>query len=185
MTLTIDQVCARRAFRWALNAYQDAAEWRHALGQLTDAQLDALADLPESVFADELIGVRRVVIDGATWQPHEDGAEAFITPVWAPDGWSLVDMVAWHPATPDRWALRWGIATHLGEINEYAEETRVFRSPWSWLRAGAKGICPLDPAVLRSVLPCREDHRIVAEDEAHRRALYDALRRHDTPRIVA
>lgn len=92
----------------------------------------------------------------------------------------IVDIVAWHPAFPGKFALRVGAATALGLIEpQYLEPdpVRIHRGPLGWLRAGCQGLAPLSstPAdVYRLLTQCRA---IVAEDREHAQALRTMLER--------
>jgi hypothetical protein len=152
-----------------------------------------------------MIGRARIVLDGPDlYQPHEAGEWAFVTPVCRqdpetfasdlPGAWvrwgSLVDLCAWHPASPDKWAVRTGEADWLGLVDWPPESpVRLSRSPASWLRAkgwadpsGPGLVLVGDPA---AALPrpyhacCTADvivsfgAGVVCEDYAH----YEQLRR--------
>jgi hypothetical protein len=93
----------------------------------------------------------------------------------------LIDLLAFHPARPDHWALRLGVATWLGSIAPQhcnPDPVRVWRTPLRWLQADSEGLCLLtrDRA---------ENHRIltaclggiVADDEIHARELRRVLER--------
>jgi hypothetical protein len=102
-----------------------------------------------------LIGAARVRVSAGLYEPVEDGGAAYITPVLvdnpltpeaegpqgcARGGGYLVDLVAWHPRRPSRWALRVGSATWLGAIEpQYMDPdpVAVRRSPLAWLQADA------------------------------------------------
>jgi hypothetical protein len=93
----------------------------------------------------------------------------------------LVDLVAWHPRHPHRWALRTGAAEWLGAIEpQYLdpEPVPVWRSPLAWLRVGCVGLVMLSPdppAAYRVLSGCRGG--IVAEDPQHAAALRATLAR--------
>ena len=92
----------------------------------------------------------------------------------------LIDIAAFHPDFPDRWALRLGTADCLGLIEpQYLgpEPVRVHRGPLGWLRAGCSGLVPLtrDRRDLYRLLS--ECQAIVAEDQAHARSLREVLSR--------
>jgi hypothetical protein len=142
-----------------------------------------------------LVGAARIERDRSRqfFEMAEDGLFAFVTPVMVawPDTpeaehpaqavrfGDLVDLVAWHPARPESWALRVGAAEWLGAIEpQYMdpEPVPVHRTVLSWLQAGACGLVPLcrTPEELRRVLAyCA---RIEAQDRAHAIALRRALR---------
>lgn len=93
---------------------------------------------------------------------------------------TVVDLVAIHPARPDRWATRRGAATWLGAIEPQFFDpppVRVYRTPLSWLQGGARGLCPLtrNPLEIRSLLlGCRQ---IEGEDLDHAKDLRRMLER--------
>jgi hypothetical protein len=130
----------------------------------------------------------RVALDGDDrYQPDPSGAPAWIIPVCAvdpgrPDAIEavdplgivglgpVIDLVAFHPAAPNRWALRYGLATVLGAIEpQYcdSEPVPVHRDITNWLRAECKGIVLLtrDPFEGRRIL--HQIEPIEAEDERH------------------
>jgi hypothetical protein len=79
-----------------------------------------------------------------------------------------VDLLAFHPGAPNRWALRYGLATVLGAIApQYCrpDPVPVHRDVTDWLRAGCKGIVLLthDRFGARRVL--QQIQSIEAEDE--------------------
>lgn len=148
--------------------------------------------LPPDVFTTGLVGSDRVTIDrSGGYQPDDCGEWAYITPVFVHH--SLIDLVAWHPATPDAWALRIGSGLCLGDTStrfddEFRPEcaVRAYRSPYSWLMnwsrawgsaGGIGGVCVLsrDPADVYLVLGSAD--RIIAEDTEHRKELRAALAR--------
>jgi hypothetical protein len=130
------------------------------------------------------------------FEPDPDGALTFLSAVRV-DPWhplsietpvadaavrhgDIVDIVAWHPDHPGRWALRLGNALHLGLIEpQYLdpEAVRVHRGPLGWLRARCRGLVLLthDPRDQYRILTiCRA---IIAEDPEHKRALHASLAR--------
>jgi hypothetical protein len=149
-----------------------AAEWSLALAAMTIAdELDLIdAGIPAELFRrcridkdlylHRLIGKAPIVVAAGIYDVHPDGAEAFITPLrreeshtiasYAPAAYvrygCLLDLVAWHPATPGSWALRAGDseALWLG-LSEWPsnETTPVWGSPFEWLAAGGVGLVPL------------------------------------------
>src|SRR5689334_13215010 len=61
---------------------------------------------------------------------------------------AVVDLVAFSPAAPARWALRLGHATVLGAIRPQIccpEPVYVWRSVFSWFRSGCRGIVLVTP----------------------------------------
>ena len=172
------------------------AEHRSAVATLTDEDRGVLADLgisPASLSRFRLCGIARVrVRRSRLYEPDENGNVALITPVrvecpaspesrrpliytqWGP----IVDLVAWHPYAPERWALRVGSAEWLGCIEpQYMDPDPVpiHRTVLDWLRAGRVGLVPLafeHAELYRLLTVCR---RIRAADEEHARELRRAL----------
>jgi hypothetical protein len=92
----------------------------------------------------------------------------------------IIDLIAWHPKAPERWALRTGAATAIGIVEPQLLDpapVHVRRHPLGWFRSGGNGICLLtrDLAEQRHLL--LQIHRLVAEDVAHGRAIRDVLTR--------
>ena len=173
------------------------AEMLAAHAQVGDADRLALLDL--GIAADDLdrfrmCGIEQVSIRNRLYSPAPGGPIAIITPVrvwscatpeapkprayahWGP----IVDLVAWHPADPERFALRVGAAEWLGCIEPQfldADPVPVHRSVLDWLCAGCVGLVLLstDPADQYRALCCC--HGIVAADPEHGKALRRALSR--------
>jgi hypothetical protein len=118
------------------------------------------------------------------YQPDPDGGPAFIIPVRVDNPISpeaadpvatvrhgeLVDLLAFSPAFPHRWALRTGTATWLGAVEaQYLgpAPTPIWRSPLHWLGNDCRGLVLLsrDRRDRYRVLTCPD--AIVAEDEEH------------------
>lgn len=173
-----------------------AHEWRHSyrspMNREFRATLHAIYDSIEPWVWRDLIAAGPVLIEGETYQPHPDGEWCFLTPViiFRPDTIynaddseaEVIDIVAWHPATPGRWATRRGAGTVLGDI-DLAETLFVHQTPLAWLRSGCRGVCFLDH---REIAPALWGFggKIIAENAAHMRALREACDR-ARPRIVA
>jgi hypothetical protein len=179
------------------------AEWRAALDGLTleDARLLAKHGLPLAAlvafgFEDyaRLVGCMPMRIEGRLWEPDPAGHRGFVTPVrsrgdardmLADDiiiSGPLVDLVAWHPETPQQWATRAGIADWLGAwdpglAHDRKAPVQVWRAPLGWLRAWCDGVVPLtaDRAELYWLLV--DMPAIDAEDAAHAAELRWALQR--------
>jgi hypothetical protein len=150
-----------------------------------------------------LIGIGQVrLYRSDLYEPDPDGRACLITPVCvhtaldpessAPEVFcragAIVDLVAWHPEQPDRWALRAGAAEWLGCIEpQYLEPAPVpiRRSVLSWFQAECTGLVLLSRSRLdqyRILTGCLGD--IIAEDAAHRAELRRILQRpFSTPRI--
>jgi hypothetical protein len=145
----------------AVPSESEAGEYASASGGVHDRQrLDRVpasedhspqSSRPPHPYEWPMIGRARVVLDGRhLYQPHEAGEWCFITPVCRqdpdtfasdlPGAWvrwgQIVDLCAWHPASPDKWALRTGEADWLGLIlYPSADPVPIYRTPLSWLRA--------------------------------------------------
>jgi hypothetical protein len=138
-----------------------------------------------------LVGIARVQLSatGRIYWPDEDGAEAFITPARigedpsspqsagfevVPQYGDVIDLIAWSPMHPGKWALRSNLADWLGAIPPQfmtPPPVVVRHDVLSWLRNDAEGLVvfnrtPLDAYRVLSI--CRE---IEAEDFAHAREL--------------
>lgn len=143
------------------------------------------------------VGIARVsrILDAAHYEPDPNGVLAFITPVLIEDPMSpessspalyvrfgeIVDLLAWDPQTPRKWALRAGLATWLGCVPpQYLDPhpVRVWRSVLNWLHNDCTGIVALsrDPAAVYSLL-MGFPGGIIAEDHAHKRELRTLLER--------
>lgn len=134
----------------------------------------------------QMVGILPIRLDkgGARWEPdHEDGGHfAYITPLrverpdtaLSPEPWEaarfgeLVDLIAWDPAAPQRWALRVGASSSLGSIPWGEPFPATIRaSPLSWLKADCDGLVLLtrDPVEVRAILG-EFEHGIQAESDA-------------------
>ena len=172
------------------------AEHRAAVAALTEEDRGRLADFgigPDDIGRFRMCGIARVLVRDGLYQPDEEGGVAIVTPVrverpytpearrpgiWARWG-PIVDLVAWHPSEPLRWALRVGSAEWIGCIEpQYLdpEPVRVHRSVFDWLRAGCSGLVPLssDRGELYRLLSGVHGG-ILAADDTHARDLRRAL----------
>ena len=133
-------------------------------------------------------------VDGGRYEPDPDLPAAFVVPVRVDsaicpeaadplvtvNSGEIVDLVAFHPAKPDRWALRVGAAEWLGAIEpQYLdpEPVPIWRCPLSWLQAGCAGLVMLSRSLTdhhRALSGCRS---VVAEDSAHAAELRRVLGR--------
>jgi hypothetical protein len=136
----------------------------------------------------------RLCADGL-FEPDPDGLPAFVVPVrcespltpeagdphWAVRDAYVLDLLAFHPQRPGRWALRTGAAEWAGAIEPQhcgPDPVPIWRTPLRWLQAGAVGIVLLggDPASAYRVLGwCRGG--VIAEDVAHAAELRGILSR--------
>jgi hypothetical protein len=145
--------------------------------------------------------IRRIT--GGLYEPDQAGKIAFLTPVLthypdtpeSPQTWgacrvgNLIDLIAWHPRHPDRWALRTGDATWLGSIEpQYAvpPPVAIRRSPLSWLQSDCDGLVILardSSEVYRLLSNCVGG--IIADDALHARELREFLeRRRPLPKVT-
>jgi len=134
------------------------------------------------------------VSQDTAFEPDEEGGHAFVIPVRVestvtPEAFDpaaavrdggAVDLVAFHPAKPHRWALRCGNAEWLGAIEpQYLapDSVRVWRTPLAWLQAGCRGIVLLSPERVSRYRTLSCLHSIVAEDLEHASELRRILER--------
>jgi hypothetical protein len=180
-------------------------EWLRALRglDLDDARLLARQGLNLPLMVDlgfdaysVMVGVLPMRVSGCRWQLDPTGIRGFVTPVRGHGDCNacdlladetvvhgpLIDLVAWHPETPQQWATRAGVAEWLGAwdpgiAHERREPVRVWRAPFAWLKGWMDGVVPLtaDPAGLYRLLA--DLPAIRAEDVAHGKQLQQALRR--------
>jgi hypothetical protein len=186
------------------------AEWLAALRglELDDARLLARHGLNLPLLVEFgfdayalMVGALPMRIEGRRWWPDPAGQRGFVAPVRTRgdardlladeiviDG-PLVDLVAWHPETPDQWATRTGAASWLGAWDpgiaaERQEPVRVWRAPFAWLRGWMEGVVPLTTERAELYRLLADMPAIVAEDEAHKVALRRALQRpYPLPRV--
>lgn len=98
-----------------------------------------------------VVGVCRALIEGDRWQPDPDGVPAIIVPVsysYGPCELDPIDLVAWQPGSPERWYLRTGYGTVLGEVDidramNFEEPLVLYQSPLDCLKANRE-VCVLD-----------------------------------------
>jgi hypothetical protein len=181
---------------WNASQYRPASLGRQAtLGReyLAALRMTRFADLAPLVAAGvswETIATaapalaRIRVSKGITFEPDDDGGGAFIVPVRVEspitpetfdaatavrDG-AIIDLVAFHPLHPDRWALRRDVAEWLGAIEpQYLapDPVPVWRSPLSWLQAGCRGIVLLSRERISQYRVLSGLGEVVAEDLQH------------------
>jgi hypothetical protein len=129
------------------------------------------------------------VVSNTKFEFDDEGGHAFVLPVRVDNALTpesadpaaavsvgaVVDLLAFHPDHPHRWALYRDVAEWLGSIPpQYLdpEPVPVWRSPLSWLCANCRGVVLLSDRVsqyrILSLL-----NSIIAEDEQHA----DELRR--------
>ena len=125
----------------------------HDLPHDVERLADALYGRP-GPFGDVEYGSIELVLGAAPVRPVGDrlfeiddaGAWAVVQPVEDESG-TVVDMIAWHPAEPERCRLLTGEGEALGlielELLREGETIICYSSPASWLRAGGRGLCLL------------------------------------------
>jgi hypothetical protein len=174
------------------------AELYVAQGALTTEHRHTLRALgiPDVTVARGFVGVARILPDKrGTYQPIADGCVAFVTPVrigvdpsspedrdfaLVPQYGELIDLVAWSPRDPRRWATRCDYGTWLGAIPpQYVQPEAVpmRRSPLSWLRADGTGLCVLARERIEGYRLLSLCGQLRAEDRQHQRELHDILAR--------
>jgi hypothetical protein len=142
-----------------------------------------------------MIGAMPMRIEGRRWIPDDDAnGRAFVSPLRSRGTpWDLlaeeivingplIDLVAWHPGMPHRWATRCGAAGWLGAWDpgisaQRTDPVPIWRGPFAWLLGWMTGVVPLvtDRVALYRLLA--DMPVILAEDEAHARQLRRALER--------
>jgi len=173
-----------------------SSEMRAAFGTLTRDDVNFLiGELSIDYFLIanwQLIGKARIGRDGERFTPDPDGRAAYITPVLVhyPDTpesddprlavrcGHIIDLVAWHPRFPTRWALRTGLATWLGSIPpQYMRPAPVcvWRTPVRWLQADCVGLVLLTHERVENFRLLSGCHAIEAEDRPHKRQLEHLL----------
>jgi hypothetical protein len=144
----------------------------------------------------------RVALDGDDrYKPNPAGAPAWVIPVCAVDPempeiietddplgivslGPIVDLLAFHPAAPNRWALRLGLAGALGAIEpQYLDPVSVpaHRDVTAWLRSGCRGIVLLTRDAFKARRILAQVATIEAEDGQHAAELAALL---VTPRVT-
>jgi hypothetical protein len=184
-----------------------AREMREAYRALKAADREELvrAGVPaHDVDYYQMVGVARMWVeqtdDGYRYQPDPDGVgRAFISPILAhhpdtletPHAWAcvrvgnLVDLLAWDPGHPTRWALRTGKASWLGAaLPQFCNPppTEVWRTPLNWFRNDCAGLVALtrDRAEVYRLLSALIGG-IIVEDQAHADEIRGILER---PRLT-
>jgi hypothetical protein len=152
------------------------AEHRAAVHNLTTEDAKELVDellIPFFlVIIHQMVGVLPIRLDKTRWlwEPDPESSQlAYITPLrigrpdtaLSPEPWGmprcgdLVDLIAWHPANPHRFALRTAACPWLGCV-PWAEPfpALIRATPLSWLQADCDGLVLLTrkPAQLRTIL---------------------------------
>ena len=145
-------------------------------GATSERHVDHLLHLGLPPAAVDMCGTAKIRPDGQNYVPDDDGIEAVILPCF--DASEPIDLLAFVTADPGQYWLRLGQAAYIGgdALGDavMGEPVRVFRTPLSWLRAGApaNGLVVLDDEIARRELAY---HSVVAEDLAHGEELLVAL----------
>ena len=131
-----------------------------------DNQQLTAAGIPDE--ARLICGKAKIRTGAPYYEPDPTGIETLVVPVF--DDGETIDLLAFALGKPAQWWLRRGAYWALGgdalDRLWLGDRLRIYRSPLSWLRAGAPdtGMVVLDWATARLHLPHVE---IVAEDLDH------------------
>jgi hypothetical protein len=165
-----------------------AREMNAAVTALSDADLEMLVGYGidrTDVVVMGMVGAALVRVEGDHYCPYPEGKKAFLTPARVhcadtpespvPDSavrvGNLVDIVAWHPLRPDRWAMRVGSAEWLGCIEpqyQCPDPVPIRRSVLAWLQSGCAGLLALSRStadIYRLLICCTGG--VIAEDYGH------------------
>ena len=89
--------------------------------------------------------------DGAFFDFDRAGAEAVVIEARAANAWTVIDLVAWFPATPEQWFIAAGGAPALGLAAAANPSTyiaglplQLYATPEQWLASGCFGAVLLD-----------------------------------------
>ena len=181
-----------------------AREYLDALHSTRFADLDPLvaAGVGWRAITDAVPVHARITVSKDTFEFDEEGSGAFVLPVRlkstvtpeaaAPieairDG-AVIDLVAFHPSYPTRWALRTAAAEWLGAIEpQYLdpEPLAVWRTPLGWLQAGCRGLVLLSKERESRYRVLSSLGAIIAEDQRHAVELRQELGRPwPVPRVL-
>ena len=106
------------------------------------------------------------------WQPAEaddgEAVECFLAQVYGP-GLVLIDAVAWQPADPSRWWLRYGQATYLGEAaiflaNAEGKPVELVGTPSEYLARDGRALCILSWSADVAAIVSEAEHGLVCSD---------------------
>src|SRR6516162_76478 len=89
---------------------------RQLIQQIRPAVANIVVDKKGELYAPDEAGVRAWVLPVRVFDPEMPDVIEAINPVWAVSCSDVIDLVAFSPAAPRRFALRRGIATVLGSI---------------------------------------------------------------------
>jgi hypothetical protein len=171
-------------------------EYEAALQRMSDGDARELTrrGIPEKAIKLVRPVLMSIALDatGALFRPDPVGKQGWVVPVRTtnlayPAEWietadfediiscgPTLDLIAFAPTRPGRWALRLGEAPVLGAIEPQdlsPDPVPVHRDVTDWLRSGCRGIMLLtsDPCEAGRIL--RHCLRVEAEDPAHKVAL--------------
>jgi len=180
-----------------MRAADIATEYRYALfaTKTDDVRPLVEAGVSSQTMAAAAPAFCRIRVAGNTYEPDPYGGAAFLIParvdnpvtpeardpVEAIRSGEIVDILAFHPAYPRRWALRCDAAEWLGAIAPQFLDPPpipVWRSPLAWLRAACRGLVVLSPEpadAYRILTACLGG--IIAENRDHAAELRATLTR--------
>jgi hypothetical protein len=171
-------------------------EYRFALGRVTLD--DTVSEFRRHGVSMEVVAAVRpvpmkIVVDrrGELYEPHEEGRLAWVLPIRVvnpeiPDeiettdplavisAGPVVDLLAFSPAAPGRYALRCGIANVLGCIPpQYCNPppVAIFSDVTGWLRNECRGLVLLSRNQIELARVIRQCIGVEAEDEEHAQKL--------------
>ncbi len=139
-----------------------------ALAAPTPEQDQTLIKLGVSADIMWFVGAAKIRPSDSLHELDPDGEPAWVIPCI--DGGNTVDLLAFKRDEPGRWWLRLGVCAFLGgdALGDVVmdEPVRAFKTPLSWLRAGA----PADGLVVLNWDTVRREliyHNLIAEDIEH------------------
>jgi hypothetical protein len=188
-----------------MNAAELDAEFLGSLSNTPEAHKAALLKfgIAGREIRFNMVATAPVRLSGDFYEPDPTGRCAVITPVridvpTSPESCTpasscrfglTIDLVAWWPSYPGRWALRTGGAEWLGAVEpQFCEPAPVSirTSVLNWFKAGCTGLVLLSPTPAdryRILSSCRAG--VIAEDREHARELRCLLGRSwPTPPIL-
>ncbi len=126
-----------------------------------------------------------VKFSGQWFDFDADGVEAAVIEIRAADAWTVLDLLAWLPAIPDRWFLAVGGSAALGVAHAMNPTTyasglplQIYKSPASWLQERCFGAVLLDlDTGVEWMTSLSLAGTIAVRDDAHARQIDGARRR--------
>jgi hypothetical protein len=125
--------------------------------------------LPVEFWPDAFV---RPSLDGKAWEPTEaeDGGTAycFLLQVYTSNE-ILIDTVAWEPADPTHWWLRYGNAAYLGEAaiilaNLEGKPVELVGTPREYLARDGRALCILSWSADLAPIIAEAQHGLVCAD---------------------